>query len=147
MAEATKKVSVSTATAKKTATTTATAAKATTATATKAPAKATTTKKATTAKKATTTKKATTAKKTTAKKSTAKKSTAKKTDVVVKTFVQWMSKDYSLADVTEMCKKDFKENFKRKTIEEIRVYVNVDDNAAYYVVKSADNEISGKVAL
>ena len=146
MAEATKKVSVSTAAAKKTATTTATAAKATTATATKAPAKATTTKKATTAKKATTTKKATTAKKTTAKKTTAKKSTAKKT--VVESFhVQFDGRSYESTEVIKMCKDAFKANNKRKPIDEIAVYVNANERTAYYVVKSGNEEIKSNVSL
>ena len=146
MAEATKKVSVSTATAKKTATTTATAAKATTATATKAPAKATTTKKATTAKKATTTKKATTAKKTTAKKTTAKKSTAKKT-TVESIHVQFDGRSYESTEVIKMCKDAFKANNKRKPIDEITVYVNANERTAYYVVKSGNEEIKSNVSL
>ena len=139
MAEATKKVSVSTAAAKKTATTTATAAKATTATATKAPAKATTTKKATTAKK-------TTAKKTTAKKTTAKKSTAKKT-VAESIHVQFDGRSYESTEVIKMCKDAFKANNKRKPIDEIAVYVNANERTAYYVVKSGNEEIKSNVSL
>ena len=149
MAEATKKVSVSTAAAKKTATTTATAAKATTATATKAPAKATTTKKATT-KKATTAKKTaakkTTAKKTTAKKTTAKKSTAKKA-VVESIHIQFDGRSYESTEVIKMCKDAFKANNKRKPIDEIAVYVNANERTAYYVVKSGNEEIKSNVSL
>ena len=144
MAEATKKVSVSTAAAKKTATTTATAAKATTATATKAPAKATTTK-ATTTKKATTAKK-TTAKKTTTKKTTAKKSTAKKT-VAESIHVQFDGRSYESTEVIKMCKDAFKANNKRKPIDEIAVYVNANERTAYYVVKSGNEEIKSNVSL
>ena len=152
MAEATKKVSVSTAAAKKTATTTATAAKATTATATKAPAKATTTtKKATTAKKATTTKKATTAKKTTAKKTTAKKTTAKKSTAkktaVESIHIQFDGRSYESTEVIKMCKDAFKANNKRKPIDEITVYVNANERTAYYVVKSGNEEIKSNVSL
>ena len=151
MAEATKKVSVSTAAAKKTATTTATAAKATTATATKAPAKATTTKKATTAKKATTTKKATTAQKTTAKKTTAKKTTAKKSTakktVAESIHVQFDGRSYESTEVIKMCKDAFKANNKRKPIDEINVYVNANERTAYYVVKSGNEEIKSNVSL
>ena len=151
MAEATKKVSVSTAAAKKTATTTATAAKATTATATKAPAKATTTKKATTAKKATTTKKATTAKKTTAKKTTTKKTTAKKSTakktVAESIHIQFDGRSYESTEVIKMCKDAFKANNKRKPIDEIAVYVNANERTAYYVVKSGNEEIKSNVSL
>ena len=149
MAEATKKVSVSTAAAKKTATTTATAAKATTATATKAPAKATTTKATTTkkatTKKATTTKK-TAAKKTTAKKTTAKKSTAKKT-VAESIHIQFDGRSYESTEVIKMCKDAFKANNKRKPIDEINVYVNANERTAYYVVKSGNEEIKSNVSL
>ena len=144
MAEATKKVSVSTATAAKAATTTATAAKATTAkattaTATKTPAKATTAKK-------TTAKKATTAKKTTAKKTTAKKSSAKKV-AKESIHIQFDGRSYESTEVIKKCKDAFKANNKRKSIDEITVYVNANERTAYYVVKSGNEEIKSNVSL
>ena len=62
-------------------------------------------------------------------------------------YVQFAGKSFSSTEVIDMCKKDFKENNKRKAIEEINVYVNVDDSTAYYVVKSAGTEYQGKVVL
>jgi len=147
MAEATKKVNVKDATAK-TAATTATAAKATTtkATTTKTAAKAATAKKTTTTKKATTAKK-TAAKKTTAKKTTTKKAATKKAAVVETLNVQWDGKTFESNDVVKRCKDDFKNANKRKAIDEINVYINVNDSTAYYVVKSAGDEYQGKVVL
>lgn len=142
MAEATKKVNVKDATAK-TAATTATAAKATT---TKTAAKAAPAKKTTTTKKATTAKK-TAAKKTTAKKTTTKKAATKKAAVVETLNVQWDGKTFESNDVVKRCKDDFKNANKRKAIDEINVYINVNDSTAYYVVKSAGDEYQGKVVL
>ncbi|MCR4612020.1 MAG: DUF6465 family protein [Lachnospiraceae bacterium] len=151
MAEATKKVNVkdatATSTAKTAATSTATTAKASTAkkTTTTTAKKSATTKKA--AAKKTTAKKATTAKKTTTKKaSTAKKTTAKKA-VTEKAHVQFAGKSFETAEVIKMCKEAFKAENKKKAMDELTVYINVDDSTAYYVVKSGKEEYQGKVAL
>ena len=46
-----------------------------------------------------------------------------------------------------MCKDAFKANNKRKTIDEINVYVNANERTAYYVVKSGNEEIKSNVSL
>lgn len=101
-----------------------------------APAKAAETKKSTEAKKPA-------AKKPAAKKSESAKPAAKKTEAAKKPaedksgeFVIQLGheKNYTVDQITELCKADYKGDNSRKQVRTIDVYVNVGEGKAYYVV-------------
>lgn len=71
-----------------------------------------------------------------AKKAAAKKPAAK-TETVVKTILQIDGKDYdlnALIALGEDAKKKYKSVHKRKAVEEFVVYINAEENMAYYTV-------------
>lgn len=99
---------------------------------------ATAAKESETAKKATeTAKKATaTAKKTATKaKATTEKAVKKaKKEVVKTTTLQFSGKEYKVDEIMKLAEEAFKRDYKKKTIEEINIYIKPEENKVYYVV-------------
>ena len=78
-------------------------------------------------------------------KKTATKAVKKaKKEVVETSFVQFSGKSLDTVDIIANCKAAFKAESKRKTIEDIKVYINVDDSRAYYVV---NDDFSGSIEI
>ena len=81
------------------------------------------------------------------KKAAPAKKPAGKKEVVRTSVVQFGEESYKVADIIANAEADYKENNKRKPIDEIKVYIKPEDHKAYYVVKSGKNEILGDVDL
>lgn len=82
-----------------------------------------------------TVKKATTAK---------KKATTKKKEVTKAVILQYAGNDYKVDEVVAKAEAAFKAENKRKAIEDIKVYIKPEENAAYYVVNA---DFAGRVDL
>lgn len=78
-------------------------------------------------------------------KKTAAKSTVKK-EPKRDFFVQWMGHSFSQNEIEKRIKKVWMKDFKKKAadLKEIKVYVKVEENAAYYVI-NGENE--GRIDL
>ena len=102
----------------------------------------TATKKATTAKKSATAaaKKATT----TAKKAATTAAKKAKKELVVTSYVEFAGNQYDVDAILDNVKNDFKAKNKSKTLEDLKLYIKPEENAAYYV---ANSDYPGRVDL
>lgn len=77
---------------------------------------------------------------------TAAKAAAKATAPDQYVSVQYAGKDIDVADLFEKAKKDWTDEFGKKASElkKINLYVNTDDNAAYYVL---NDDVKGQINL
>ena len=100
--------------------------------------------KETTAKVAAETKKVAEKAKTETKKVAKKATAAAKKETVRTAILQYQGEDYKVDDFVAKAEAAFKAENKRKAVNEIKVYIKPEDNAAYYVV---NDDFAGKVDL
>ncbi len=77
-------------------------------------------------------------------KKTATKAAAKKAEAKVTSYVEFMGDQFDVEDITAKAVADFKANNARKALKDIKVYIKVEEKAAYYV---ANGDYPGRVEL
>ena len=75
-----------------------------------------------------------------AEKTAEKKTTAKKIEPVLTTIVQIGDQEFDITDIAAKAYKAYKSVYKHKVVIDFKVYVNLEENVAYYTVNGEGSD-------